>query len=632
MLVFAIFRLPLLNRSLTTEQAGTNLASSLAEKKDTIKALQRWFRKNGIPIKTTIPGNGFNDLDPLRKLIGSAHLVALGEATHGTHEFFQLKHRIFEFLVNEMGFTVFAIEASMPEAFAINEYVLTGKGDPEKALASFYNWVYNTEEVLDMIKWMRSYNTDPLHTKKVKFYGFDMQSASLAVKVTFQNLQKIDPLLAEKLQKPLAVLANPFTAPDFVLLPKEKKEEAATAIRKILNFFEEHKSDFIKRGSESEWYIMHQQTVIVAQLIESKTNSTGFINLDPAVRDRSMAENIRWIRDQEGAEAKMIIWAHNLHVATNTIMGNNLRKMYGNDMFVFGFAFNQGTFQAVEAPVGYNQYLLFPSEKGVHPFTVSAFQSNNEISPDAILANAGLKYAAINLHDLPKDGPVGKWFRDGQMTRNIGSVYLDLNNFGFSKLVLPEIYDALFFVETSTPSHLNASGQRPPAPILAAPANLDFENSAIGKAPVDWLVPKQSDIFGFSITVNEVRPYSGKRSAVISRLSERHYGEMYGSLSQQIDATPYRGKTIRLSAAIRTNVTGPGNQAYLWLRVTKKFFGPAALLFYDNMADRPITTSKWKNYTIIGKVPTDADVIGFGLAIVGEGQAWLDSVSINVIN
>jgi hypothetical protein len=50
------------------------------------------------------------------------------------------------------------------------------------------------------------------------------------------------------------------------------------------------------------------------------------------------------------------------------------------------------------------------------------------------------------------------------------------------------------------------------------------------------------------------------------------------------------------------------------------------------MADRPITTSKWKNYTIIGKVPTDADVIGFGLAIVGEGQAWLDSVSINVIN
>ena len=106
---------------------------------------------------------------------------------------------------------------------------------------------------------------------------------------------------------------------------------------------------------------------------------------------------------------------------------------------------------------------------------------------------------------------------------------------------------------------------------------------------------------------------------------------MYGSLSQQIDATPYRAKSIKLNAAIRTDVSRPGNQAYLWLRVTKKFFGPSALLFYDNMADRPITNSSWHIYEIVGKVPPDAEVIGFGLALVGEGQAWIDSVSIKVI-
>jgi hypothetical protein len=106
---------------------------------------------------------------------------------------------------------------------------------------------------------------------------------------------------------------------------------------------------------------------------------------------------------------------------------------------------------------------------------------------------------------------------------------------------------------------------------------------------------------------------------------------MYGSLSQQIDAFPYRGKLIRLSAAIRTDVSGPGNQAYLWLRVTKKFFGPSALSFYDNMDDRPITNSDWHIYDIVGKVPPDSDVIGFGLALVGEGKAWLDAVSVEVI-
>lgn len=605
-------------------------AARLAAISDTLNAVKRWIKNNAVPLRTIVAGNGFKDLQPLKKLIGPAHLVALGEATHGAREFFQLKHRMVEFLVNEMGFTVFGIEVSMPEAFDINEYVLTGKGDPEKALASLYNWVWNTEEILDMIRWMRIYNADPLHTKKVKFYGFDMQSASHAVKVTLQNMGKIDPTQAEALEKPLAVLSNPFTASDFVFLPKEKKEEAAAAIRTILRFFGEHKSDYINIGSESEWDIMHQQAIIVAQHIESLMNKTNYTNIDPAVRDRSMAENIRWILDHEGPGTKMIIWAHNLHVATHTTMGKNLRKMFGDDMFVFGFAFNQGSFQASEYPMSYIQYLFFPSEKGVHPFTVFPFHSALFVSLDAMFAEAGLKVAAIDLDALPKDGPVARWVREGQLTRNIGSVYRDLYGTGVSKLVFPKIYDALFFIGKTTASHLNEGGQRPGAHILAAPANLDFESGKQGKSPAEWLVPKQSQNFDFFITTSDSNPRTGKRCAVINRIPDNHYGEMYGSLSQQIDATPYRGKQIKLRAAIRTDVSGPGNQAYLWLRVTKKFFGPAALLFYENMADRPITNRDWRDYEIVGEVPEGAEVIGYGLVLVGDGQAWLDSVSIEV--
>src|SRR6267143_5826196 len=79
-------------------------------------AVEQWIRANAIPLKTVQAGNGFADMEPLTKIVGNARIVALGEATHGTREFFQLKHRMVEFLANQMGFTIFSIEANMPEA------------------------------------------------------------------------------------------------------------------------------------------------------------------------------------------------------------------------------------------------------------------------------------------------------------------------------------------------------------------------------------------------------------------------------------------------------------------------------------------------------------------------------------
>jgi hypothetical protein len=97
-------------------------------------------------------------MQALKQLIGNARIVSLGEATHGTREFFQLKHRMLEFLATEMGFTIFSIEANMPEAYRLNDYVLNGTGDPAELLRGMYFWTWNTEEVLEMIRWMRAFN------------------------------------------------------------------------------------------------------------------------------------------------------------------------------------------------------------------------------------------------------------------------------------------------------------------------------------------------------------------------------------------------------------------------------------------------------------------------------------------
>src|SRR5215472_10824586 len=111
-------------------------------------AVTRWIRANAVPLTTVEARNGFADMQPLRRLIGNARIVSLGEATHGSREFFQLKHRMLEFLTTQMGFTIFSIEANMPEAYRLNDYVLNGKGDPAELLRGMYFWTWNTQEVL----------------------------------------------------------------------------------------------------------------------------------------------------------------------------------------------------------------------------------------------------------------------------------------------------------------------------------------------------------------------------------------------------------------------------------------------------------------------------------------------------
>ena len=99
--------------------------------------------------------------------------MTLGEVMNGTHEFFQIRRRIVEYLATHMGFTLFAIEANMPEAYRVNEYVLTGRGDSKALLAGITRW-RNAREFLDFIEWMREFNRSG--RGRIQFLGFDMQT------------------------------------------------------------------------------------------------------------------------------------------------------------------------------------------------------------------------------------------------------------------------------------------------------------------------------------------------------------------------------------------------------------------------------------------------------------------------
>jgi len=169
-----------------------------------------WMKANAIRLDTPQAGHGFADMQKLKQVVGDARIVSLGEATHGTREFFQLKHRMLEFLASEMGFTIFSIEANMPEAYKLNEYVLTGKGDPKQLLEGLYFWTWNTQEVLEMILWMREFNKSG--KGRVEFTGFDMQTPTVAQSAVTDFIVKYEPEYEASLRKASTLAEKSSTA------------------------------------------------------------------------------------------------------------------------------------------------------------------------------------------------------------------------------------------------------------------------------------------------------------------------------------------------------------------------------------------------------------------------------------
>ncbi|RZL36058.1 MAG: hypothetical protein EOP00_29825, partial [Pedobacter sp.] len=286
---------------------GQSFGSDQVVYKEPSKNEISWLNKNIIPLKTVKAGNGFDDLKPLNEIIGEAKIVSLGESTHGSKEIFQMKHRIIEYLANEKGFDIFAIEAAMPESYKLNDYVIHGKGDPRALISGMYFWTWDTEEVLEMVLWMRKYNESG--KGKIQFTGYDMQSIDMAlVNLKDFSMKHDKDLLAllEKMTK-LEDKTNQYMKEIKQFgYPKESLPQYINLSNQIFKHISDNKSKYLKQLSAYEYEWLKQNSMIIVQysLSLSKENK-GYI-----YRDQSMANNIKWIVDNN-PKSKVIVWAHN---------------------------------------------------------------------------------------------------------------------------------------------------------------------------------------------------------------------------------------------------------------------------------------------------------------------------------
>ena len=227
--------------------------TSLCFGQDTDKVVNDWLKQNSITIKSIEAGSGFSDLQPLKKILKDVQVIGLGEATHGTHEFFKFKHRLMEFLVTQMGFTAFAIEASFSDCEPINEYILTGKGDRSSVLTNQNYIVWDTEEFSAMLDWMRGYNKNVPDQKKVRFYGLDIMGLQKVAREKARlYFQKYLPGKLAILDSVINILegqeANWLSRMNQTML-----RQSFIPLNDLIIFLTDHKDKFVGASSLKEW-------------------------------------------------------------------------------------------------------------------------------------------------------------------------------------------------------------------------------------------------------------------------------------------------------------------------------------------------------------------------------------------
>src|SRR5438128_9231652 len=366
---------------------------------------------------------------PLLELIGNAQFCLLGEATHGTHDFYRERAEITKRLIKEKGFTAIAVEADWPDAFRVNRYVrgLSDDRNADEALSGFKRfptWMWRNTVVLDFVEWLRDYNASLSHVAtKVGFYGLDLYSLYTSIEAVLGYLNKVDPEAGRRARYRYSCFEH-FAedtqaygyAASFGLSESCERE----VIEQLIEL-RRQAADYASRDgrvAQDEFFFAEQNARLV--LNAERYYRTMFRGRVESwnLRDRHMAETLGALvthLNAQGQTTKVAVWEHNSHLgdARATYMadygelnlGQLVRERYGSQAVLVGFTTYTGTVTAASEWDG-------PAErKRVRPAL--------EDSYEASFHEADIPNFWLPLRDLDSET-----FRDSRLERAIGVIYL----------------------------------------------------------------------------------------------------------------------------------------------------------------------------------------------------------------
>ena len=314
--------------------AQQDSAAEAAKKPRGFPVLPGIYRLHG-----SAPNLPQDDLEPLRQIVGKATIVSLGESIHTSGGYYEMKHRIFRFLVEKMGFRVFAFESPWPDADRVGHYIQTCEGTPETALTGLFS-VWQSTETRDLVQWMCDWNRTHRKKKdKLHFFGFDVQQPAQDGAALIAFLERIgvgsgDPRIADI--RVCDGVSSRTVYPDPV--PEASNQQCLRGLASVEQLFNEEAGRIVAETSPPDLEYARLRLVGLrswqGQIYYQGTREF-FRSTDS--RDSGMAYAFRVLRQLRYGNLKTVVWAHNFHIAKDVpkstwntrTMGLYLREMFG---------------------------------------------------------------------------------------------------------------------------------------------------------------------------------------------------------------------------------------------------------------------------------------------------------------
>ena len=299
------------------------------------------------------------DLNPLLERIGSARIVLLGEATHGTSEFYRMRERITRELIIEKGFNLVAVEADWPDAARVDHYVRHFQYPPSEwtAFARFPTWMWRNTEVRDFVSWLRKHNGTVEKNKRVAFHGLDLYSLYDSIRSVLTYLDEVDPESAKVARERYGCLTpwqrDPATYGHAALTGSYPTCEpdvvrALTDLQTKRRAYAEHDGERFLDAEQNARLVANAERYYRIMYYGSRASWN--------LRDTHMFETLKNLLAFHGKDSKAVVWAHNSHVgnASATEMaargeyniGQLCRKEFGDQAYLVGFGTHSGTVAA----------------------------------------------------------------------------------------------------------------------------------------------------------------------------------------------------------------------------------------------------------------------------------------------
>jgi erythromycin esterase-like protein len=357
-------------------------------------------------------------------LIGNSRFVLIGEASHGTHEFYHTRAELTKWLIQKKGFTAIAVEADWPDAHRVNRYV-QGRGEDQYAVQAledfrrFPAWMWRNSDVLELVTWLREYNDSFLKGgRKTGFYGLDLYSFHTSAHAVLEYLDKVDPEAAQRARYRYGcfeqfgedVQAYGYAANFGVT--KSCEDEVVSQLVELIR----HAADLASRDGrvDPDDFFNAEQNARVVKNAERYYRAMFSDRVSSwNLRDRHMAETLDRLIEHLGPSSKIVVWAHNSHLgdarATQMAeqgevnLGQICRERYGSSTVLIGFTTYTGSVTAASNWDG-------PAEqKRVRPALGESFEAlfHETYIPEFLLILRGNKFLSGILNQERLERAIG---------------------------------------------------------------------------------------------------------------------------------------------------------------------------------------------------------------------------------